>query len=65
MRIRRILLGQPGGFDGLEALATRMANAIAHRGPRMTLAPGPTHRLALRWATACRLWICRLLGIIL
>jgi asparagine synthase (glutamine-hydrolysing) len=27
------LLGQPGGLDGPEALATHMANAIAHRGP--------------------------------
>jgi len=27
------LLGQPGGLDDPEALATRMANAIAHRGP--------------------------------
>jgi len=27
------LLGQPGGLEGLEALATRMANAIAYRGP--------------------------------
>ncbi len=27
------LLGQPGGLEGPEALATRMANAIAHRGP--------------------------------
>ena len=24
---------QPGGLDGMEALATRMANTIAHRGP--------------------------------
>ena len=24
---------QPGGLDGMEALATRMADAIAHRGP--------------------------------
>ncbi len=24
---------QPGGLDGLEAIATRMADAIAHRGP--------------------------------
>ena len=24
---------QPGGLEGMEALATRMANAIAHRGP--------------------------------
>lgn len=28
-----LLLKQPGGVDGLEALATRMANTIAHRGP--------------------------------
>jgi len=27
------LLGQPGGLDGSEALATRMADAIVHRGP--------------------------------
>ena len=27
------LLGKPGGLDGPEALATGMANAIAHRGP--------------------------------
>jgi asparagine synthase (glutamine-hydrolysing) len=27
------LLKQPSGADGLEALATRMANAISHRGP--------------------------------
>ncbi len=27
------LLGQPGGLDDPEGLATRMANAIAHRGP--------------------------------
>ena len=27
------LLGQPGGLEGLDALATHMANAIAHRGP--------------------------------
>ena len=27
------LLGQPGGLDGMEALATHMANTIAHRGP--------------------------------
>jgi asparagine synthase (glutamine-hydrolysing) len=27
------LLGQPGGLDGPEALATHMANAIAYRGP--------------------------------
>ena len=27
------LLAQPGGLDGPEALATRMANAIEHRGP--------------------------------
>lgn len=27
------LLVQPGGLDGLEVLATHMANAIAHRGP--------------------------------
>ncbi len=26
-------MGQPGGLDDPEALATRMANAIAHRGP--------------------------------
>ncbi len=27
------MLGQPGGLDGMEALATRMADTIAHRGP--------------------------------
>ena len=27
------LLVQPGGLEGLEGLSTRMANAIAHRGP--------------------------------
>ena len=27
------LSAQPGGIDGLEAVATRMASAIAHRGP--------------------------------
>jgi asparagine synthase (glutamine-hydrolysing) len=27
------LLGQHGGLEGLDALATHMANAIAHRGP--------------------------------
>lgn len=27
------LLKQPGALDGLEAMATRMVNAIAHRGP--------------------------------
>ena len=27
------LSAQPGGLEGLEAAATRMANAIAHRGP--------------------------------
>ncbi len=27
------LLGQPGGLDDTEALAARLANAIAHRGP--------------------------------
>lgn len=26
-------LGEPGGLDGPEAIATHMANAIAHRGP--------------------------------
>ena len=27
------LSAQPGGLEGLEAMATRMASAIAHRGP--------------------------------